>query len=229
VGQLIEWRGRSRLLDEVAKALRERIYSGVYAPGATLRQERIAAEFGISRTPLREALRVLERDGLVVNKPGSGVRVATADLPKLVDAYAVREVMDGGAARGAAERATQADIRRMAKHIEVQKKVVEDWNPSAYSQANVEFHLAIIEAAGNEFLAPLVPLLHMTSQVFAPAFALLSGRASAAVVEHGRILDAIRERDPDEAERVARAHIAATTMKLKALLDERQANLGKAT
>ena len=94
MGQVLAWRSQSRLLDEVAQALRERIYAGVYAPGATLRQERIAAEFGISRTPLREAFRVLERDGLVVNKPGSGVRVATADLPKLLDAYAVREAMD---------------------------------------------------------------------------------------------------------------------------------------
>ena len=63
MNQSFEWRSQSRLLDEVAQALRERIYAGVYAPGATLRQEKIAAEFGISRTPLREALRVLERDG----------------------------------------------------------------------------------------------------------------------------------------------------------------------
>ena len=111
----------------------------------------------------------------------------------------------------------------------MQKKVVADWNPSAYSQANVEFHLAVIEAAGNEFLAPLVPLLHMTSQVFAPAFALLSGRASTAVVEHGKILEAIAKRDPDEAERLARAHIAATTMKLKALLGGQRTNVGKVT
>ena len=102
MSQALEWRSQSRLLDEVAQVLRERIYAGAYPPGATLRQERIAAEFGISRTPLREAFRVLERDGLVVNKPGSGVRVATADLPKLLDAYAVREAMDGVAARNAA-------------------------------------------------------------------------------------------------------------------------------
>ncbi len=94
-----EWRSQTRLLDEVADALRERIYAGDYAPGAILRQEHIAAEFGISRTPLREALRVLERDGLVIHLPGRGVRVASADLTRLIDAYAVREVLDGVAAR----------------------------------------------------------------------------------------------------------------------------------
>ena len=75
-----EWRSQTRLLDEVADALRERIYSGIYAPGAILRQEQIATEFGISRTPLREAFRVLERDGLVVHQAGRSVRVASADL-----------------------------------------------------------------------------------------------------------------------------------------------------
>lgn len=220
-----EWRGQSRLLDEVAQALRERIYAGAYAPGATLRQERIAVEFGISRTPLREAFRVLERDGLVVNKPGSGVRVATADLPKLLDAYAVREAMDGVAARHAAERATSVEIEHLAKLVDLQKEQITDWNPSAYSQTNVDFHLAIISAARNASLATLVPLLHLTSQVFAPAFALSSERASAAVAEHSAILDAIQTRNPDEAERVARAHIHATAVRLKAQLAGQQTTI----
>ena len=222
MGQVLAWRSQSRLLDEVAQALRERIYAGVYAPGATLRQERIAAEFGISRTPLREAFRVLERDGLVVNKPGSGVRVATADLPKLLDAYAVREAMDGVAARHAAERATPAQIRQLANLVERQRKLIADWNASGYSQSNIDFHLAVIDAAGNASLSPLVPLLHLTSQVFAPAFALSCERAAAAVAEHDDILDAIRKHQPDDAERLARAHIHATAVRLKAQLAEKQ-------
>ncbi|OOG65698.1 GntR family transcriptional regulator [Sinorhizobium sp. A49] len=220
--QTFEWRSQSRLLDEIAQALRERIYAGIYAPGATLRQERIAAEFGISRTPLREALRVLERDGLVVNKPGSGVRVATADLPKLLDAYAVREAMDGVAARNAAERATAPEIKALVKQIEQQQKVVERWDPAAYTQSNVVFHEAIVSASRNTSLSSLGPLLRMTSQVFAPAFSLSSERASTAVTEHRMIVEAIAARNPDEAEKVARAHIHATATRLKALLEERE-------
>ncbi|MEI3850776.1 MULTISPECIES: GntR family transcriptional regulator [unclassified Ensifer] len=222
MNQSFEWRSQSRLLDEVAQALRERIYAGVYAPGATLRQEKIAAEFGISRTPLREALRVLERDGLVVNKPGSGVRVATADLPKLLDAYAVREAMDGVAARNAAERATTAEIKDLAKQVERQRKTVENWDPAAYTQSNVIFHEAIVAASRNTSLAPLGPLLRMTSQVFAPAFSLSSERASTAVAEHGLIVEAIAARNLDEAEKLARAHINATATRLKALLEARE-------
>ncbi len=217
MSQEYEWRGQSRLLDEVAQVLRERIYAGVYAPGATLRQERIAAEFGISRTPLREAFRVLERDGLIVNKPGSGVRVASADLPKLLDAYAVREALDGVAARHAAERASPAAIQDLALQVERQQKIVDAWDPGAYSQSNVAFHEAIIAAAGNASLAPLEPLLYITAQVFAPAVSLLSERARSAVREHCMIVDAIAARDGEQAERLARAHIHATAMRLKAL------------
>ncbi len=165
-----EWRSQTRLLDEVADALRERIYAGDYAPGAILRQEHIAAEFGISRTPLREALRVLERDGLVIHLPGRGVRVASADLTRLIDAYAVREVLDGVAARFAAERATDADIVRLRAHVAGQGAVVDPWDPKAYTQSNVDFHMAVMNTAGNASLIAFVPLLRMTSQVLRRPF-----------------------------------------------------------
>lgn len=211
-----EWRSQTRLLDEVAEALREKIYAGEYAPGAVLRQESIAADFGISRTPLREALRVLERDGLVTHQPGRGVRVATADLPNLIDAYAVREAMDGVAALFAARRASKADVARLQQHLEMQAKTIEPWDARAYTQSNVEFHMMIVEIAGNNALLPLLPLLRMTSQVFAPAFSMSSERAHDALREHQAIVVAIAAGDELAAENLARGHIRATTDKLKA-------------
>lgn len=211
-----EWRSQTRLLDEVAEALRERIYAGVYAPGAILRQEHMAAEFGISRTPLREALRVLERDGLVIHLPGRGVRVASADLTRLIDAYAVREALDGVAARFAAERATDADIAKLRTFVAGQGAVVDPWDPKAYTQSNVDFHMAVMNAAGNASLIAFVPVLRMTSQVFAPSFSLSVDRARDAIREHGAIVEAIAARNGEEAERLARAHIRATTARLEA-------------
>lgn len=213
---VFEWRSQTRLLDEIADALRERIYAGVYAPGAILRQEQMAAEFGISRTPLREALRVLERDGLVIHLPGRGVRVASADLTRLIDAYAVREVLDGVAARFAAERATDADIASLRALVAGQGAVVEPWQPKAYTQSNVDFHMAIMNAAGNDSLIPFVPVLRMTSQVFAPSFSLSADRARDAIREHGAIVEAIAARNGEESEKLARAHIRATTARLEA-------------
>lgn len=215
-----EWRSQTRLLDEVAEALRERIYAGGYAPGTILRQEHIAAELGISRTPLREALRVLERDGLVVHQAGKGVRVASADLPRLLDAYALREVIDGVAARFAAERASDRAIETLRELVAGQAKVVDPWDAKAYTQSNVDFHMSIMDAGGNVSLRAFVPLLRMTSQVFAPAFSLSVDRARHAIGEHGHIVDAIADRNGDKAEQLARAHIRATTARLQAELPD---------
>ncbi len=98
----VQWRSRVRLVDEVADELRERIYSGSYALGSKLRQEELAEELQVSRTPLREALRVLESEGLLHSEPGRGVRVVPADVKKFLAAYQLREVIDGLAARLAA-------------------------------------------------------------------------------------------------------------------------------
>lgn len=211
-----EWRGQTRLLDEVAEKLRERIYTGDYPPGTILRQEHIATEFGISRTPLREALRVLERDGLVVHQAGKGARVASADLTRLLDAYALREVIDGVAARFAATRATCETIDTLKKLIEQQAATIDPWDPKAYTQSNVDFHMAIMDASGNSSLHAFIPLLRLTSQVFAPAFSLSIDRAPHAVSEHRLIVDAIAARDGEAAENLARSHIRATSARLQA-------------
>ncbi len=224
-----KWSSQTRLLDEVAQALRESIYAGQYAPGTILRQEHIAAEFGISRTPLREALRMLERDGLIIHLPGRGVRVASVDLPHLLDAYAVREVIDGVAARFAAERADATAIAGLEKLIMHQRSIIEPWDSKAYTQSNVDFHLAVMVAGGNVSLENFVPLLRMTSQVFAPAFALSAERAKNAIEEHSLIVEAIIRKDGAGAEELARQHIRKTINSLQKMQnkDEQETSCGR--
>lgn len=210
------WRSQARLLDEVGDVLRELIYSGAYRPGDVLRQETIAAELGISRTPLREALRVLERDGLVTHQAGRGVRVASADRARLLDAYALREVIDGLAARFAAERADADTIARLNALVARQAAIVEPWEPRTYTQSNVDFHIGIMEAGQNEFLRAHIPLVRMTSQVFTPAYSLSLDRALQGIEEHRAIVAAIASRDGAAAERISRAHIRETMIRLRA-------------
>ncbi|WP_210496092.1 GntR family transcriptional regulator [Microvirga antarctica] len=208
------WNSQARLLDEVADVLRERIYAGTYRPGDVLRQESLATEFGISRTPLREALRVLERDGLVHHQAGRGVKVASADRARLLDAYALREVVDGLAARFAAERADRATIEALDGLVARQVEIVAPWEPRVYTQSNVDFHLAVIAAARNEFLDTHIPLVRMTSQVFTPAYSLSLDRALQGIGEHRHIVEAIAAGDGAAAERLARAHIRETMTRL---------------
>ena len=211
---VLEWRGRIRLVDEVAQLLRERIYSGAFPPGTKLRQEQLAEQLRVSRTPLREALRVLERDGLVQSEPGRSVRVVEADTARLLEAYSLREAVDGVAARLAAQRAQDADIERLRAQLVRQRAAVEPWDAAAYTLANVEFHTLVMELSGNRFVMAELPLVRMTSQVFTPVALVPKARGKAAVSDHTGIVKAIARHDPEEAERLARAHIAATIARL---------------
>jgi DNA-binding GntR family transcriptional regulator len=213
----VEWQSRVRLVDEVAAVLREAIYAARFPPGTRLRQEELAAQLDISRTPLREAMRILERERLVEVKPGRGVRVVSADPTTLLAAYQLREMVDGLAARLAAGKGDSALVGRLRGLIEQQRPAVADWDPARYTQTNVEFHGAIMEATGNQFVVAQLPLVHMTSRVFAPVAHVDPSRAEMAITEHVGIADAIERGDGDEAERVARAHIRQTIASLPAV------------
>lgn len=214
----IEWRGRIRLVDEVAEVLRERIYAGAYEPGAALRQEQLAADLQISRTPLREALRVLEREGLLTSEPGRGVRVVSVNPSTLLDAYAVREVLDGLAARLAAERAIDEDIAQLRVLLAQQRVALDGprgFDPGSYTQANIAFHSAIVDIAANDFVTGQLPLLPLTAQVFAPKKLVEEDRARGAVAEHELIVAAIESGDGAHAEDRARQHIRVTIERLQ--------------
>jgi DNA-binding GntR family transcriptional regulator len=211
----VEWKSRTRLVDEVVDVIRDRIYEGAYPPGAPIRQEQLAAELNVSRTPLREALRMLEREGLVQVAPGRGLRVVTADLNSLLAAYEAREMIDGLAARLAARHEERAHDEELARILEAQAAALDPWTPAAYTTANVLFHRRIIEFSRNEYVIAQLPLVRMTSQVFTPLKLIDESRASTAVVEHRAIAAAIAARRADEAERLARAHIRTTIASLE--------------
>ena len=213
-----QWRSRTRLVDEVVDVIRDRIYDGVYAPGAPLRQEQLAAELDVSRTPLREALRMLEREGLVKVAPGRGLRVVDADLPALLDAYEAREMIDGLAARLLARRADAGVVARLAAVVDEQEAALEPWQPAAYTAANVEFHRLVVESCGNDHVVSQLPLVRMTSQIFTPLKLLDLQRAREAVAQHRAIAEAIACGDEVAAEERARAHIRATIAGLRARL-----------
>ena len=208
--QTMKWQSRVRLVDEVADVLRERIYEGRYALGAPLRQEQLAGELDVSRTPLREALRLLEREGLVTVLPGRGVRVVSGDVDRLLAAYGLREVVDGLAARLAAERSTPELHAALEQILSEQRRAVADWNPGVYTASNVRFHAEIVRGAGNEYVEAQLPLVRMTSQVFTPVKLVELERAQQAVQEHEVIAAAIASGDSERAEGLARAHIHNT-------------------
>ena len=215
------WQSRIRLVDEVADAIREQIYAGRLEPGAPLRQEQMAGELGISRTPLREALRLLEKEGLVTVVPGRGVRVALVDYHELLAAYAVREVLDGLASRLTAELGDRRIFERLSATIDQQEAALASTLPVTYIAENVVFHTIQYEAVANPYLASQVPLLRMTAtQILLPIPVVTPERVGRAVTQHRAILGAITEGDPQEAERLARLHIRDTADSIRRALPD---------
>ena len=214
---MIDMLGQRRLVDEVADRVRDKIYADEYVPGDRLRQERLAAEFSVSRTPLREALRMLERDGLVAVSPSRGVQVADAEPRHLLAAYEVREVVGGLAARLAADGCTPELVAHLRRHIECQDAMLEPWNARLWTRMSVAFHVTILEHAGNPVLLSQAPLIRLTAQVFYPYQRLDPARAAAALDEHREVSEAICEGDVRRAEEAARAHVRRTREALVAL------------
>jgi DNA-binding GntR family transcriptional regulator len=204
-----------RLVADIAERIKERILSGAYGPGQRLRQEAVARELSVSRTPLREALRMLEQEGLVVLRPGRGAEVASGDLDTLIEAYRVREVLDGLAARTVARRPDVEVLDRLQEVIEQQRRALDPWRPEDYAPLNVEFHATLLRLTGNEYVTRQTSVLHLTANVYVPYRIVDEGRVRKAIEEHQVILDAVRAGDPDAAEAAARAHIAATTRMLE--------------
>jgi DNA-binding GntR family transcriptional regulator len=197
------------VVDQVHAELLERIVAGELRPGARLRQEALAEELGVSRTPLREALARLVSEGLVEFVPNRGATVARRDFSDMEQAWRARLVIEPGAARLAAERQERLAIESMRETVLRQRSVADD--VTASFALNREFHLALVAAAGNAHLSQFAELLWL-SRIGVPIFAR-QARDRAQVLawadEHEAIAEAVAAGSAARAERLTRDHIAA--------------------
>ncbi|OGB92573.1 MAG: hypothetical protein A3G35_19275 [candidate division NC10 bacterium RIFCSPLOWO2_12_FULL_66_18] len=200
---LIETRN---LGDQVYEMLRERFRSGNLAPGTKLHEPDLAQELGVSRTPVREAIQRLQREGLVRISPHRGafvVNLAWRDLEDLCD---VREGLEGIAARLAATRISEEELDRVEAGLKQREQALTDPSREPERPA-VDFHDAILRASGNERLIREMGTIQDLLGMIRTDSAAVAGRASKSLAEHWKILRALRARDPDTAERGMRAHI----------------------
>jgi DNA-binding GntR family transcriptional regulator len=212
------------LVDRLAASIRGRIVSGEFPTGMRLRQETLADEFGVSRTPVREALRKLQAAGLVRVEPHRGAVVHGPTPREVREAYEVRAELEGLAAELAATRIRDDELRRLRsthtlfrrsmKSLATLKRrsdgdaTLEDAHRD-WIDGNDEFHLAVLDASGNERLRSTLADLHvsfprdLTWIVLAESSHLLEEN----VAQHASILEAIEARDPSEARRRMAEHV----------------------
>lgn len=193
------------LATQAYQQVRKSILRGKLNPGEALSENRLAEELGMSRTPVREALQILARDGIVEMVPTRGYFVPRWSMDDVRELFELRESLEGMACRCAASRATDVEIEEFERLCGEYERA-EDWE--AWAQTGTEFHNRIFAAARNSrlvnFLESLKSQIILTRQ---SGLRKVPGRRDEAIQEHRAILNAIKARDPDQAEQQARAHV----------------------
>ena len=178
---------------------------GSYKPGDRLVESDLAERFGMSRTPIREALQRLETQS-ILRRDGRSLIVASLDHNQLAELYVIRTELEGLAAALAAKHATPEEVRVLQDLIRDDKKRVDD--PEALSRSNRRFHKQIHLASHNRYLVQQLDLVHRTMALLATTSLAVEGRGEAALLEHSRIVDAIAKGDGEEARRALKDHIS---------------------
>lgn len=193
---------------DIFEVLQGEILDGTLMPGDRIKEADLANRFGLSRTPVREALRRLEARGLLAHEPHRGMVVAQLEPAAVAELYAMREILDGAAAELAARHATPVEIDAMRGQIARDRGIVED--PVKLAAANRAFHAAILRAAHNRFLMTASDALAESLALLGPTTLSIPGRGAQSIDEHTAIVDAIAAGDSVTAGVAARAHITAS-------------------
>ncbi|MEV8568232.1 GntR family transcriptional regulator [Streptomyces sp. NPDC051322] len=208
----------------VAEELRQMIISGELPPRSSLSEMALSETFGVSRTPIREALKQLQIEGLVEVRPRVGTFVAVPSRRELTELFQMKELLEGAAARLLAFRGNVPMVEQLEANMRAADAAVRDGDADRYAQLVHEFHDLIVTGADNSKLEA-----HYRTLMNQLAYARLvrtslsqPGRLSKSDVEHHRVLSLILAKDGDGAERVMREHVRLSHQALMAGMDERQ-------
>ena len=181
------------------------IDTGTYRPGDRLVESELADRFGVSRTPIREALQRLETQSLLA-RDGRSLIVASLDHNEMAELYVVRSELEALAAKLAARHATEEEVRVMRRMVEDDKVRLAD--PAALARSNRQFHRQVHLASHNRFLVQQLDLVYRSMALMATTSLAAPGRGEVALAEHAAIVDAIAAGDAEQAARAFRAHIS---------------------
>jgi len=192
------------LYEEVAELLRQRIFSRELAPGSWIDEMKLAEEYGISRTPLREALKVLAAEGLVTMKVRRGAYVTEVSEKDLSDVYHLLSLLESDAAGVVAERASDAQIAELQSlHKQLEASA---HNREKFFAINERFHMRLLEIAGNRWRDQMVADLRKVMKLNRHNSLLKSGRVKESMLEHRALVEALARRDAKAAVKKMQEH-----------------------
>lgn len=210
------------LRDVVYKTIRDAILKGELKPGTRLMEIHLASSLGVSRTPVREAIRMLEREGLAVTFPRRGAQVAHMSVKDLEDVIEIRESLDVLAATKTCENVTDEVIERLESSVEAFRNVIKSGDFRKIVEADEDFHNIIYEAANNPKLTQIVKSLREQMYRYRYEYIKEKDMISHLLTEHENILLAIKRRDKSYVIEMMREHIDNQYKTVKRLIEKRE-------
>ncbi len=195
------------LRDEVFLTLRDLILKGELSPGDRLMEIHLAEKLGVSRTPVREAIRLLEKEGLAITIPRRGAQVARMTEKDLSDVLEVREALDGLAAQKACKNINDEIVEKLLASMEAFKNAIASDDPKAIVEADEDFHSIIYEAADNPRLLSIVDNLKEQMYRFRFEYVREEKNYDTLIKEHLSIIEGLKKKDVDFVKRMMHTHL----------------------
>lgn len=195
------------LREVVFDALREAIIDGILRPGERLMESQLAGELGVSRTPVREAIRKLELEGFVVMIPRKGAYVAGISLKDIADVFEVRAALEALATVLAAERITEEELEELERILVRKAEIIEQQEIALFIELDKKFHDTLYRSSRNQRLIQILTNLQDEVHRFRSVSLAYPGRMPVALDEHRKVVEALAERDIALAEALAWEHI----------------------
>ncbi len=192
------------LREKILETIRDAILKGSLRPGERVSEPELAERFGISRTPIREAFRQLESEGYLEVIPRKGAVVASLSERDVIEFYAIKSILEGHAARIAAERMTERDLERLETINAKLQEIAADGDIKGFFRVHNEFHELFIKASGNDKLIELINQLVLKFNRLRLASLAQPGRMDISVQEHRKIIEAFRRHDGEQADSLVR-------------------------
>ena len=197
------------LYQEVAERLRQRIFAHELPPGTWVDEQALAADYGISRTPLREALKVLASEGLVTLKPRRGCYVTEISERDLDEIFTVMALLEGQCAADTARKASETDLIHLRSVHDELERAADTNDIDGFFEANQAFHQEVQHIADNRWLTQAITDLRKVIKLSRHHSLFSDGRLKQSLAEHRAILDALAHRDVARSERLMREHISS--------------------
>jgi DNA-binding GntR family transcriptional regulator len=210
------------LKEKIIRELRDAIVHREYAPGERLTEIALCERFNVSRTPVREALNQLEKEGLIKIIQSVGAKVVRLSLDETLKIYDILIILEGASSRLACPEITDDQLRRLEEYNFLFERAMEEKNADLLFELNSHFHWLITEATKNTYLIEMRANFRLLVDRIARIFPTIPGQAQATLVEHKQVINALKSRNPSLAEFTMREHLEGAKRKLDEYLREKE-------